>query len=53
VPKFNLTSISGYWVKRIVEAAGIAVTPPGTAIAELMVTVVAPAAAATDTYEPD
>jgi hypothetical protein len=52
VPKFNLTNISGYWVKIIVDELGIAVTLPGTAIAELMVTDVAPAAAAEDTYEP-
>ena len=52
MPKFNLTSISGYWVKTIVEELGIAVTLPGTAIVWLMVTDVAPAAAAADTNEP-
>jgi hypothetical protein len=40
-----LTKISGYTVNTIVEAEGIAVTPPGTATAALSVTEVSPAAA--------
>ena len=39
-------------VELAVEEAGIAVTPPGTAIAALIVTEVAPAAAAVVTKEP-